>query len=710
MIDPLQSPEHALAPHLRLVRLQAEAALVRRLNSGYGFTDAGVPAQIYLRDPAARERLGRDALRPEDTHLEQAQELAEAIAELEAEIAVHASPIATLIERFALAENEAALLTAAIAYELDVDARNLFNGLAGSRAPGLYLDTCQDVIPILADTPSTLAAVHPSATLPWNQLITIPDPDSPRPQMAGRIGLGRRLLSWILGDDRLATPLHSLVAILAPGHDPTVHLDEETIARIDEVAGLLRAQRRGVEPITAVLIQGPQGVGKGAVAHRLARTLNRALARAPLPGLLDASTSDRELVREAMTEARLRGALPYLGAIDTMAAQSDPPRDLRGAMDAIDRYPGTIILSTRERGMPSLPVARPFHLIQVPRPSLQVRRQAWKAGLTRLGEATKVGADEAPSLAARYVVGPGTIAEVLDEARAFANATGTPVSRVGIEEAVGRRLTLRLGAFGTLLTRRASFDEMVLPEDIIDTLRDMIAMVNQRAKILEEWGYAKHLSISRGVSALFSGEPGTGKTMAASVISGELGIDLVRIDLSSVVSKWVGETEKHLARIFDEAQHANAMLVFDEADSLFGKRTEIKSAQDRFANLEVNYVLQRMETFDGICILTSNLEASIDPAFLRRLNFRVRFPKPDVDERIELWRKLLPPETGIVDKIDFAALAERFEMTGGHIRNSIMRAAVVAAREGRRMTPRDLLVGAHLEYLEIGKVMPTLLD
>ncbi|HUH04028.1 MAG TPA: AAA family ATPase, partial [Kofleriaceae bacterium] len=336
---------------------------------------------------------------------------------------------------------------------------------------------------------------------------------------------------------------------------------------------------------------------------------------------------------------------------------------------------------------------------------------AWAAGLDLLGPEADIGADTAEALAARYVIGPGMIADVVRESRDFARAAGLPVRLTGIEDAVGRRLTLKLGSFGTLITRRASFEQMVLPEDVLDTLQDMIAMVRERARILEEWGYARHLGISRGVSALFSGEPGTGKTMAASVISSELGTELIRIDLSAVVSKWVGETEKHLAKIFDEAQNANAMLVFDEADSLFGKRTEVKSAQDRYANLEVNYVLQRMETFDGICVLTSNLEASIDPAFLRRLNFRLRFPAPEIDERMELWKRLLPPEVSPETSAEGDAVIERlartFEMTGGHIKNAIVRAAVIAARDGRRLEIRDLLAGAHVEYLELGKVMPS---
>ena len=311
-------------------------------------------------------------------------------------------------------------------------------------------------------------------------------------------------------------------------------------------------------------------------------------------------------------------------------------------------------------------------------------------------------------MAARYVIGPGTIGDVVRESRAFARASGAPVQLTDIEQAIGRRLTLRLGTFGNLITRRASFDQMVIPDDVRDTLEDIIAMVRERSKILESWGYARHLGISRCVSALFSGAPGTGKTMAASVISSELGIDLI----ASTCRRWCpsgwARPRSTCRRIFDEAQNASAMLVFDEADSLFGKRTEVKSAQDRYANLEVNYVLQRMETFDGICVLTSNLEASIDKAFLRRLNFRLRFPEPDVDERVQLWKKLLPPEVAMPDDTDFTRLARTFEMTGGHIKNAIVRAAVIAARQDRRLQPADLVAGAHLEYLELGKVMPTL--
>jgi hypothetical protein len=417
-------------------------------------------------------------------------------------------------------------------------------------------------------------------------------------------------------------------------------------------------------------------------------------------------------MRQALTEARLRGAVVYLPGIEVLhrgASEAGLDDSSLLAVDAIAQYEGLAVLGTTERRMPSLPVARPFHVIRMPIANLEVRQKAWARGMAAIAaiaDPDEITPATASELAARYVIGPGTIGEVVADAHAFARASAGPVKRASIEEAVGRRLTMRLGSFGTVITRRARLDEMVLPEDVIDALEDMVAMVRERTQILERWGYARHLGLNRGVSALFSGEPGTGKTMAASVISSALGLELIRIDLSAVTSKWVGETEKHLAKIFDEAQTANAMLLFDEADSLFGKRTELKSAQDRYANLEVNYVLQRMEDFDGVSVLTTNFESAIDAAFLRRLNFRVRFPEPEVEERMELWRRLLPPHTGLGDRVDYKLLAERFVMTGGHIRNAIVRAAVVAARQGRAMEPDDLFAGAHLEYVEMGKVMP----
>jgi len=194
--------------------------------------------------------------------------------------------------------------------------------------------------------------------------------------------------------------------------------------------------------------------------------------------------------------------------------------------------------------------------------------------------------------------------------------------------------------------------------------------------------------------------------MVAGLIASELGLDLYQVDLSKIVSKWIGETEKNLSELFDAAEAGHVVLLFDEADSLFAKRTEVKTSSDRNANLEVNYLLQRMESFAGIVILTTNLDAAIDDAFRRRLSLRVEFPVPDPDERARLWRALLPAIAQVADDLDFDALGARFEMTGGYIRNAALRAAFLAADEGTAIAMRHLVRAARAEYQAMGKVMP----
>ena len=693
----------ALDAAIALVRLRAEAAFLARLNAGSGFGDPRSPAQLHLRDPAASARLGRAAARPSETHRRQAAEVASALATATSALAAaggDASRLALAAARLGLSEAEDALARLAVAYAIDADTRELVHALCGRRRPALYADVAAELQPALASPQALAAATHVRGALREGGWI---DVDGDAAGGAAAIAASRRLVDWVLGDERLPAPLDD-VALLGLA-DP-VWLAPSVLAEVDEVvrrmAGAGGAGGAGGEPV-AVLVQGARGAGRRAVAATLAERLGKQVLVAELADLLAADVKPRgALVRVFLAEARLRDAVPYVGGVEALAGERDVER---GAIAALRRGPSLLVLGGSGRGVASLPLGRPFHLVRITRVDLDDRERAWRASLAAVGAQLSEGTTAA--LAGRYVIGPGAIAEVASEAARFAAARGGAIDRDTLEDAVTRRLSIRLGAFGSVLTRKARFEEMVLPDDVVEALRDMIAMVGQRAQILERWGYQRHLGISRGVSALFSGEPGTGKTMAASVVASELGLELIRIDLSQVVSKWVGETEKNLGKIFDEAQDAAAMLLFDEADALFGKRTEVRSAQDRYANLEVNYILQRMESFDGVSVLTTNFESSIDQALQRRLNFRVRFPEPEVAERAELWKKLLPPETALADA-PFDRLAERFEMTGGYIKNAIVRAAVIAAREGRSMTVDDLWSGAHNEYAEMGKVLSTL--
>jgi len=675
-----------LAALITEVRLHAEAALVRRLNAGSGFADPRVPSQIYLRDPAALGRLAGGTLRPQQTHAAAAIELERAIAQA-AKSDAGATRLGLMTARMGLDATAGGLLVAALAYALDLDTRELCHALVPRRRPALYVETCADVLGMPAA--ALVRATAPGSPLRRGRLLSV-DGDG----LAATLELTHGALAWLLGDDALPPPLAGLLEMIDPEAELGVTLPAPTLAELDALVPRVRAD-------VAVVLRGPRGSGRRAAAHRLARAIGRPLIVIPVPLVVATEARLRvSLLGHALAAARLRDAVPLL-------AEADALYDERGELstehtEAITAVPGLVLASTSGRSG-HLELRRPALVVPMPRTDLADRERAWTAALAPHANTT-----EPAELAARYVIGPGAIADVVAEATRYATAAGTVVDMLGLEAAVGRRLSVRLGTYGNVVHRKARFSELVLPEDVIDTLHDVIAMVTGRAQILERWGYQRHLGISRGVSALFSGEPGTGKTMAASVVASALGLELVRIDLSAVVSKYVGETEKNLAKIFDEAQDAHAMLLFDEADSLFGKRTELKTAQDRFANLEVNYILQRMETFDGVSVLTTNAESAIDPALQRRLNFRIRFPEPEVDERARLWRQLLPPQAELHDRVDFTALAERFDMTGGYIKNAVVRAAVIAARAGRGMVAEDLWTGAHHEYVEMGKVMPQL--
>jgi SpoVK/Ycf46/Vps4 family AAA+-type ATPase len=249
-----------------------------------------------------------------------------------------------------------------------------------------------------------------------------------------------------------------------------------------------------------------------------------------------------------------------------------------------------------------------------------------------------------------------------------------------------------------------SWNDLVLPASQQQLLRDIVAQVKRRTQVYEEWGFGKHSTRGLGITALFEGDSGTGKTLAAEVIANELRLDLFRIDLSGVVSKYIGETEKNLRRVFDTAEEGGAILLFDEADALFGKRSEVKDSHDRHANIEVSYLLQRMEAYPGVALLTTNLPDAIDSAFLRRIRFIVHFPFPEAAQRLEIWRRVFPsemPTEGL--RIDELA---KLNAAGGNIRNIALNGAFYAAQDGGPVKMQHLLRAARAEYDKLKRPLP----
>jgi SpoVK/Ycf46/Vps4 family AAA+-type ATPase len=248
------------------------------------------------------------------------------------------------------------------------------------------------------------------------------------------------------------------------------------------------------------------------------------------------------------------------------------------------------------------------------------------------------------------------------------------------------------------------WDDIVLPEDKVDHLREICDQVRHHYRVFDTWGFCKKLSHGKGLSVLFTGSPGTGKTMAAEVLAHDLGLDLYKVDLSCVVSKYIGETEKNLARIFTDAQASNAILFFDEADALFGKRTEVSDAHDRYANIETSYLLQQMEEYEGIVILATNLRENMDEAFTRRIRFVVEFPFPNEANRLRIWQAHFPAEAPISPEIDYGYLAREFQVAGGNIKNIVLNAAFLAAADGGTIGMRQILQGTRREFEKVGKL------
>jgi len=342
----------------------------------------------------------------------------------------------------------------------------------------------------------------------------------------------------------------------------------------------------------------------------------------------------------------------------------------------------------------------------VPFPSADQRLQLWQAAFPHKSHLAR--SLDLKEVAHQFVLPGGLIRRAAAEATERARRRSARRPRIRYADLVQVCTGLLQHRLSTLAHRVAAgfgWGDMELEEQTTTLLKEMLAFARHKRFIMQDWGFGAKVPYGAGLSALFSGPPGTGKTMAASIIARELGMELFRIDLSRVVNKYVGETEKNLGRIFDEARESNAVLLFDEADSLFSKRTDVRSSVDRYANLEVNYLLQRMEDHDGVTILTTNMEASLDDAFKRRLKFNVPFPFPDHRTRARLWRLIIPTQASLDTDVDYTKLGREFEMTGGHIKNAVLRAAILAASDGSSIGYKHLHRAALQEYREMGKLV-----
>ncbi len=503
-----------------------------------------------------------------------------------------------------------------------------------------------------------------------------------------------RTITWLAGGEEPDD------AMLGAGRIAPLQPDAELDARQRDAAAFLPGVM-AASPSPLIVIEGPVGTGRRTAVATVAATLGKAVVALDLHHLPRGLPALESALIGLRRECRLRDASPLIADLDELSGgEEDAGIALRLVARVIDEMPGPFAVTAGHPGL-ELPVTRPLVRVRWSVPDTATRRSLWQRALG--GDAGRMAAD-LDGIAERERLGAGGIGRAVRSARLVAGTA--PVDAGHIIEGVRTNIAERLGDLATRQEVQQTWDDLVLAPDILDQVKTITARVRHAHRVLEEWGFSSKLPRGAGVAALFSGPPGTGKTMVAGLIARELDLELYQVDLSKVVSKWVGETEKQLARIFEAAEAGHALLLFDEADALFAKRTEVKSATDRYANLEVNYLLQRIESFGGVSILTTNLEASIDPALRRRLAANVVFWPPDVDERQRLWSRMLMSRAPMDGAIDVAGLASEFdEMTGANIRNAVLSAAFLAAAEDSPITHARLERAARGEYLSMGRVL-----
>ncbi|MFI5617713.1 ATP-binding protein [Streptomyces sp. NPDC051567] len=706
-----------------LARLRDRAAeLVERRSTEDPTADDPLRG-LHLSQEAVRHLLGRD------TGATSGGETAGAGAGVVAEAGGGAGRLTELAGRFGLTPLDVTFLLIALAPDLDRTFEPLYGYLnddVGRRRAtvGLALDLCGRP----AHHAEARARFHPAAPLGALGLLTVEEPE--HPFLSRSLRVPDRIVAHLLGDD---TPAPSLAG----------HLREPTDGESDDHGGEASDEHTGdehagdehtgfVARLAARITDGPphhiylrerrEGDGAACVAS--------ALRTAGMGALYFAGPD--ELVPDLLREARLDGRAVVVTALPdrpaalvrslttatdvTVLITAPRPYDPHWCdtdplvLEAPARRAGSVATWAHALSTPAAPPVSPAPSVS-PVPSLPVPEGP-------------PGFDLAATVAP-YHLGGERITRAARAARALAAFDGAPLTAAHLRLGARQQSASGLEQHTRRIRPAVDWRDLVLPERPLTQLHELALRARHRDRVLGEWRLSAGGGRGRGVIGLFAGESGTGKTLAAEVVAAELGLDLYVVQLSSVVDKYVGETEKNLERIFSEADRTDAVLLFDEADAVFGRRSEVKDAHDRYANLESAYLLQRLETFDGIALLTTNLRANIDEAFTRRLDLVVDFPFPDAGQRLALWRHGLahvPSDGGTGDDgrdggdgtgggaggtgIGLEPLADQFELAGGAIRSAVVTAAYLAAGRDGLVTAADLLEGARREYRKAGRLVP----
>jgi AAA+ superfamily predicted ATPase len=610
---------------------------------------------------------------------------------------------------FGLSGEETDVLLVCLAPEIDPRYERLYGYLHDDMtrkrpSVGLTLAICRGA---RFDAITLRAILSPRAPLVRYRLVHIvDDPGDRSPFMSRALKLDDRIASYLLGEPGLDPRLQDMAEWMTPAPEST----EPTRARENLVERLLGAigscfRETNLRRKPLLYLHGKPGTGKGTAAGAVCSRLHLPVLVMDAEQLRVSAIGFDEGVFLALRESLLCKAALYLQHMDQVL-ENDPSRlRLKALVRNVEEMGGITFLTGERPWSWSLPGKGVFFLpVEIHYPGYGEQMDLWRRALAGQSDLSE---GDFSVLASKYPWTDGQIQEVVQGARNLAVLrTGRDsLTMADVDRSCRTHRVPDLGGLAQKIEPVHTWQDLVLPSDQMDRLRDICNQVLHRAAVYGTWGFGRKLSLGKGLHALFSGPPGTGKTMAAEVLANELRIDLYKIDLSQVVSKYIGETEKNLHHIFREAQRAQVILFFDEADALLGKRSDVKDAHDRYANLEIAYLLQKMEEYEGITILATNFRQNMDEAFVRRIRFIIEFPFPEEQYRLRIWQGIWPEETPLSGSVDLPFMATRFKLAGGSIRNIALAAAFLASSNGNTIDMKHLLNATRREFQKMGRLI-----
>lgn len=526
-----------------------------------------------------------------------------------------------------------------------------------------------------------------------------------RTESSGRLVLSRRVAAYILGENRMDEKLKDFCSY------PEEYESTEPLPLREELcektAAVFRENGFREKGCFVLKLNGPKGVGRGYMAYRAVSAFGLKLLRIDLHYLLRKKYQElSKLIDMIYTETVLTGSVPCfvldadLFVTDEDGAEhlSDLAQKAAEAASMIAGLFGFVFWLTPEKDGSFDDTAAEQLAFELPMLTANERRLFWSRYLTDPDI-------DITACSSKYILTPRTIIRAAATAGEIAAAGKEKVSDRIVADAVRQHSTNQLGRLASQINAVFTWDDLVIGEDQKRKMKMICDQVRYRSVVNEDWGFNRKSPYGRGLCALFYGSPGTGKTMAVQVMANDLGLDLYRIDLSQLTSKYIGETQKNISELFDKAKNINAMLFFDEADSMFAKRSEVKDSNDRYANADTAFLLQKLEDHEGITILATNYVNNIDDAFKRRIKFMINFVFPDKDVRIKLWHTILPKSARVDEPLDLEFFAEHFELSGSNIKEILTNSAYLAASEGGGLRNRHIIEAVKLNYSKYGKIL-----